>query len=125
VLQPPSTFQRWTPQQVVAAFEAAGCEAHFPKPLVDVEWAETPRLAVDTLRVINTSLSGEVGARVLVFSFANQADLDTTRQSLLEQARSAEDYSSRLFSRDNILVQALSLPDVLAQQYDVALQAIK
>lgn len=120
-----STFQRWTPQQVVAAFQAAGCEVHFPKPLADVEWGETPRLAVDTLRVVNTSLSGEVGARVLIFSFANQADLEATRQSLLEQARWYQDFSSQIYSRDNILVQLLAMPNVLVQRYVAVLQAMK
>jgi len=109
----------------VAAFQAAGCEAHFPKPLADVEWGETPRLAVDTLRVVNTSLSGEVGARVLIFSFANQADLEVTRQSLLEQARWYQDFSSQIYSRDNILVQLLAMPNVLVQRYVAVLQAMK
>ena len=126
VLPPkPSAFQRWTADQVVAAFKAAGCEAYFPKPLTQGDYGAAPQLAVDTLRVIPLSLTGEGGPRVYIFSFATQADLDKTRQYYLDRARSNYDIFSSTFSHDNILVQALGVPGFFARQYDAALQAMK
>lgn len=117
-----TAFQKWSASQVVAAFRAARLEASNPRPMTQEDYAQVPQVATEAIRFFMPSLGGTKGGHV--FSFADDADLQTVR-AYYQNGNSAAK-PPWIFVRDNILVQINGeLSSAQAQRYQSALKAMK
>lgn len=120
----PAPAGRFTADEVVAAFQAAGLEAESARPLTRDDYGMAPLLG-DGLRFLIPSLCEEdCGGRVFVIE-----DMDD-RDRLASYIRDLSDISAMLFShvfvRDNIVVQINGdLPDERAAEYERALAELE
>lgn len=121
---PMLAFQKWTSNQVIEAFKAAGLEAEETRPMTKDDYGMAPMFEVEGIRFLIPSLCADCGGRVL--SFASQGDLDTTQAYYVELGKSSALFFSWTFAKDNILVQINGdLPEEQARQYEAALNTLK
>jgi hypothetical protein len=109
---------KWTPDQVVAVFQAAGLEVVSPRPMTKDDYASAPMVAIQAIHFLVPSICDSCGGRIL--SFANAKD----------QKLSADYYNNNnqswVFIKDNILVQINGgLSNDKAALYEVALNNLK
>ena len=110
-------FVKWTPDQVVAVFQAAGLEVVSPAPMTTNDYGSAPMVAIKAIHFLIPSICESCGGRIL--SFANAKD----------QKLSADYYNinqSWVFIKDNILVQINGgLSNDKAGLYETALNSLK
>lgn len=117
-------FKKWTSDQAIKAFRAAGLEAEQSRPMTKDDYGMAPMTAIEGTRFLIPSLCEDCGGRV--FSFASPEDLEMTRVFYVEIGRASAWLFSWVFVKDNILVQINGdLPEDDANQYQAALDAIK
>lgn len=119
----PAPAGRFTADEVVAAFQAAGLEAESARPLTRDDYGMAPLLG-DGLRFLIPSLCEDCGGRVFVIEDVEDRD------RLARYFRDLSEISAMLFShvfvRDNIVVQINGdLPDERAAEYERALAELE
>jgi hypothetical protein len=121
---PTLAFQRWTSNQVVEAFKAAGLEAEDARPMTKDDYGMAPMVAVEGMRFFIPSLCEDCGGRVL--GFASSEDLEKTKAFYVRLGEESAMLFSWVFTRDNILVQINGdLPEETALKYKVALESLE
>ncbi len=117
-------FIKWTTQQVVDAFLAAGLEVNNPRPMTTDDYGLVPMLAVEGTRFFIPSICTDCGGRIM--SFANQEDLTIVQNYYAQLGRFGAVLFSWVYIKDNILVQINGeLPEENARMYLVALENLK
>lgn len=120
---PTPPFEKWTSEQVIKAFKAAGLEAEEIRPMTKDDYGMAPMTAVEGTRFLIPSLCSDCGGRV--FSFASPEDLEMMKAYYVELGRVSAIFFSWVFVKDNILVQINGdLPEEKAKQYEAALDAM-
>ena len=120
----PQPFIKWTAQQVVEAFLAAGLEVSDPRPMTTGDYGLVPMLAVEGKRFFIPSVCVDCGGRIM--SFTNQEDLTIVQNYYAQMGRFGAVLYSWIFVKDNILVQINGeLPEQNAQMYQAALDNLK
>jgi hypothetical protein len=118
---PTPAFQRWSSENALAAFHAAGLEAEGSRPMTRDDYGIAPLSAVEGTRFLIPSLCADCGGRIL--SFANQEDLELMRRFYEEMGRQSAAFFSWVFEKDNVLVQINGdLPESRAREYEAALE---
>mgnify|MGYP001117553000 CR=1 FL=1 len=116
----PREFQRYTSQDAINAFVAAGLEAESPTPIDPNEETLLPKTFVEGQRFLITSLGEDRGGRV--FSFENEKELNAIKDYY--EAFSGL-FGSWVFVEANLVVQiGNDLPKAKAEQYERALAAL-
>jgi hypothetical protein len=111
-----------TPDQVVAAFKAAGLEAESIRPLTKDDYGIAPYVGTG-LRFLIPSLGEDNGGRI--FSVDNPEDLQRLKRYYDEMGKASAMLFSWAFAKDNILVQINGdLPEDKARQYEAALNSL-
>lgn len=119
---PTPPYARWTPDQVVAAFQAAGLEVGPFHAMTAADYGTAPQMASAGIRFLLPSLCADCGGRVLAFNDA--PGLDATR-TYYETLGKNKLYFSWVFVHDNLLVQINGdLPEARAKVYQAALEAL-
>lgn len=112
-----------TPDDVVAAFAAAGLEAETPRAMAPKDYGMAPLVAVAGVRFFIPSLGEGAGGRVM--QFANDADLAKTKDYYVELGRSSAATFSWTYDRNLILVQINGdLPPETASKYEAVLTGL-
>ncbi len=120
----PQPFSKWTPQQVVEAFQSAGLEVSTPRPMTTDDYGLVPMLAVEGTRFFIPSICSDCGGRIM--SFANQEDLTIVENYYAQMGRFGAVLFSWVYVKDNILVQINGeLPEENAHMYQAALDSLK
>lgn len=123
-LAPTTSFTKWTADQVIEAFKAAGLEAENPTVMTRDDFGRAPYSADKGIHFFVPSLCSDCGGRVFSFPDLESRDLMETYYVGLGRL-SAASYSW-VFVRDNILVQINGdLPDAKAAKYKEALENLK
>lgn len=119
-----ATFEKWTPDQVIAAFKSAGLEAENVRPMTKEDYGVAPMLALKAVRFYLPSLGQDKGGRL--FSFSNQEDLEKMKSYYVDASKKSALFFSWAYSKDNILVQINGdLKEDKAKQYEAALNSLK
>lgn len=114
-------FQKYTSQDAIDAFIAAGLEAESPEPVDPNDQSPLPKTFVEAQRFFIPSLGEDRGGRV--FSFANQRELDIVRD-YYEAFTGA--LASWVFVKDNLIVQiAADYPREQALLYETVLGSLE
>lgn len=88
------------------------------------DYGIAPMRAVEGTRFLIPSMCSDCGGRV--FAFANQEDLDLTKQFYIEMGKASALAFSWTFEKDNILVQINGdLPEDEARAYESAINGMK
>jgi len=120
---PPEFAARWTSQQVVDGFVAAGLECADARPTTDDDFAFLPYMEVEGQYFTLPSLCSKCGGQVLVFADWNDLQVTRTHYELL--GKSLRAFRSWVFVRDNVLVQMNRDVDAArAREYESALLAL-
>jgi hypothetical protein len=121
---PTLAFRRWTSNQVVEAFKAAGLEAEDARPMTKDDYGMAPMVAVEAMRFFIPSLCEDCGGRVL--SFDSPDDLEKTKSFYVRLGEESAMLFSWVFTKDNILVQINGdLPEETAMKYKAALESLE
>jgi hypothetical protein len=116
-----TSFQKWNPPQVVAAFKAAGLEIENPTLLAKPKDAGLPVTYTDATSFAIPSAGGSDAGRI--YSFASESDLE---KMVDYYAQASADAFSWVYVRDNILVRLNGeLAEEKAKQYEAALSNMK
>lgn len=116
-------FIKWTPDQVLSAFQNAGLEIGEPYLMQPTDYGPAPMVAAEGKRLLIPSMGVDFGGRV--FSFASQNDLDTMYHYYEGLGKASGWFFSWLFMKDNILVQINGeLPEDRARQYEIVLNSL-
>lgn len=116
-------FIKWTPDQVLSAFQNAGLEIGEPYLMQPTDYGLAPMVAVEGKRFLIPSMGVDFGGRV--FSFASQNDLDMMNHYYDGLGKASGWFFSWLFVKDNILIQINGeLPEDRAKQYEAALSSL-
>lgn len=117
-------FQRWTSNQVLEAFRAAGLEVGDTWAMTDDEYGLSPARAPDATRFLIPSMCADCGGRI--FAFDDPAQLKAGEMYFVKLGENNRLYFSWTFVRDNILVQiGGDLPEARAQEYEKALRKME
>jgi hypothetical protein len=118
----PAPAGRFTADEVVAAFQAAGLEAESARPLTRDDYQMAP-LVGEGLRFLIPSLCEDCGGRV--FAVENVEERDRLAKYYLDLPTISAMLFSWVYVRDNIVVQINGdLPDERAAEYERALAAL-
>jgi hypothetical protein len=111
-------FVKWTPDQVMAAFQAAGLEVGSPRPMTKNDYGSAPMVAIKAIHFLVPSVCDGCGGRILSFANANDQKLSADYYN--------NDDQSWVFIKDNILVQINGgLSNDKATLYETALNNLK
>ena len=118
--------RRWTADQVVAAFEAAGLEASDSRPMTLTDLAAAPNLADEALLFPIWSLKGCFCAeepRGFVMTLSDPADLSQVKAYYDDLSKQSVVFQRWSFARNNVLVV---IPGAVtqenAEEYRLALE---
>lgn len=118
-----SPTARWTTDQVLAAFKAAGLEAEQTRPMTKDDYGIAPYVG-SGVRFFVPSVCADCGGRL--FSIENAEELARVKLFYDEMGKQSAMLFSWTFARDNILVQINGdLPEAQAKQYEAALLNLK
>jgi hypothetical protein len=116
-------FEVITPEQVIAAFKAAGLEAENPMPMTPADYGLAPMVATKGIHILIPSMCSDCGGRI--FSFANSADREIMADYYNKFARASAALFSWVFEQNNILVQINGdLPQTQAMKYKQVLDSL-
>ncbi len=117
-------FIRWTSDQVIKFFKAAGLEAENAMPMTKEDYGMAPYVAIEGTHFFIPSLCSDCGGRIM--SFATPEDLEKTRAYYVELGKESAIFFSWVFVKDNILIQINGdLPEKTAKKYEAALDDLK
>lgn len=118
------SFQKWSNQDVVTAFQDAGLEVESPRLMKPDDYKLAPLVALEGTRFLIPSLCEDCGGRI--FSFDTPEDLEAMHRYYIKIAEGSAIFFSWVFTKDNILVQINGdLPEEQAAQYEIALSNLK
>jgi len=118
-----ASFEQWSVQDAVDAFEAAGLECEDRRAMTKDDYGVAPMVATEGTRFLIPSLCEDCGGRIM--SFASQGDLDATKAYYDELGKTSAAFFSWTFASDNILVQINGdLPEPQARAYEQALRGL-
>jgi hypothetical protein len=113
---------QWTPEQVIAAFKAAGLEAESPTKMGRQDYGPAP-LVGEGMRFLIPSLCADCGGRVFAVAATDERDRLATHYRDL--AKQSAFFYSHVFVRDNIVVQINGdLKDDQAAKYEAVLKTL-
>lgn len=113
-------FQRYTSQEAIDAFIAAGLEAESPTPLEVDGHSPLPPIFVEALRFQMPSFGDRTGR---VFRFESAADLQAIK-AYYEAFTGSQ--ASHVFVKDNLLLQvSASMPADAVEAYQDALNSLE
>lgn len=116
-------FDRWTPDQGIAALQASGLECTSPRAMTAQDYGLAP-MGKTGIRFLIPSLGGDAGGRLIAFE--DKAQLDKARTYYVELGKGSAAFFSWVYVRDNLLLQINGkLPEAQAKAYEAALQAMK
>ncbi|UED70696.1 hypothetical protein [Brevibacillus sp. HD3.3A] len=119
-----STYEKWTPDQVINSFKTSSLEAENVKDMEKSDYGMAPMTAKSGKRFYIPSLGENAGGRVLTFE--SQDDLEKMKQFYVEAGKQSAMFFSWVFVKDNVLVQINGdLPEDKAKLYEAALNNIK
>ena len=108
-----------TPDDVIAAFKAAGLEAETPKTMSAEDYGAAPMVG-EGKRFFIPSMGENSGGRVVVCD--DQADCDKLAEFYIEMGKESALLFSWVYTIDNTVVQINgSLDEDIAAQYEAAL----
>lgn len=111
-----------TPDDVIAAFVAAGLEAESPRPLTREDYGAAPYVG-QGVRFLIPSLGEDMGGRIIVVPDA--ADRERLATYYRDLGKQSAMFFSHVFEVGDVVVQINGrLADDVAAQYEAALQAI-
>lgn len=114
------SFQKYSSQDAINAFIAAGLELQNPVPLVADEHSPLPPTYVEAQRFQLPALDGRTGR---IFSFESKSDMEPVR-TYYEQF--SGDQASILIVKDNLLLQInADAPTEIANAYRDVFEAFK
>ena len=110
-------FQKWTSQEVITQFQAAGLETGAPVSLTSEDFNMFIRKTDDaTFFFIPSACEG---CRGRVFAYSNKTDLNLTKSYYENLAKGGNWLYSWLFVKDNILVQMPGdIPEDIAKKFE-------
>lgn len=115
--------KRFTPEQVIAAFKAAGLEAESARPMTKDDYGMAPYVG-QGIRFVIPSVCADCGGRILAID--DKADLQRARAFYDDLGKQSAMLFSWTYVRENILVQLNGdLPEAQAKKYEAALLAMK
>jgi len=134
-------FEKWTSDQVVEAFKAAGLPCEEVRPITEGEYrlegkacpngldtttqlGPPPREALEGIRFFAPTVCNNCNGRIL--SFATREDLEELRTWYVGRGREFCIFESWLYVKDNILVQISGdMPEEKALEYEAALKGME
>jgi len=117
-------FQKWTSQQIIAEFQAAGLEIGAPVSLTSEDFNMFIRKTDDAKFYFIPSACE--GCRGRVFAYSNKTDLNLTKSYYENLAKGGNWLHSWLFIKDNILIQMPGdIPEEKALRYQQVLESIE
>jgi hypothetical protein len=112
-----------TPDDVIAAFKAAGLEAESTYPLTKEDYGAAPYVG-EGVRFLVPSLCADCGGRV--FSLENTQDLEALKNYYDSLGEASALFFSWVFTDENILVQINGdMDEATARQYEAALNGLE
>ena len=115
---------KWTAQQAIDSFKAAGLEAESPQPMTRQDLNVVPYVTDDMIHFLIPSLCPDCGGRV--FAVKDEADIAPLKTYYESLGKSSAAFYSHVLVRDNILVQINGeLSDETAAQYRAALESMR
>ncbi len=112
-----------TPEQVVAAFMAAGLVVAEPRPMTRDDYGTAPYVGDQGVRFRMSSVGAASAGRII--SVTSPADLEVLRTHYTELGTHTAGFFSHVFVRDNILVQLSGdVPQWEAAKYQAVLDGM-
>ncbi len=120
---PAPKLERWTADQVINAFVAAGLEAENSAIMTKDDYGFAPMMAKKGIRFLIPSLCADCGGRVMEFD--DQQSLEIVKAYYEDMGKSSAAFFSWVYVKDNILVQINGdLPADQAAKYEQALDGL-
>lgn len=120
---PKAPYRQWHNSEIIAAFRAAGLTVDV---ISDIDKGERDGFATWMIvEAIPFQLSSRQEERGLLLAFHDPAALEKMRAYYLGLNKSLPRYSSRLFVKDNILLQINGeVPEARAKEYAAVLESL-